>query len=259
MRPLGLGPFETLCKERFLLAQLLARDIRARTRGTLLGGFWLLLQPALQILAFWFLLDLVLKARSPGSIRYLDYFLAGMLPWLFFSESLVRSLNVLIEFSPLYQKSRFPVQVLPLIPPTLNLGIYAPIYGVTLALLEGPLAGVKAIGVIFCLYLWTLPLSYLVALGGLFIRELRQIFPFLMSLLLYMTPVLYAPDLLPAAFRWLLRLNPLADVMALIQGILHGLPIEPGQWLRPLGLWLLLLVPSWRLFRGSEPHFRELL
>lgn len=258
-RPLSFGPFTALYRERFLIGQLVRRDIAARTSGTLLGGVWLLLQPALQVFAFWFLLDLVFRVRAPGTVSYLDYFLAGMLPWLFFSDTLIRALTVLSEFAPLYQKTRFPIHVLPLVPPILNFGIFAPIYFLTFTVLLGLNAGLMAVFVMLLLALWSIPLSYLIAILGLFVRETRQVFPFLMSLLLYGTPILYAPEMLPEQLRWLLALNPLADLIALIQGALHGFAIEPWHWLRPLGLWLILLVPSWLLFRASEPHIREVL
>lgn len=256
---LSLGPFSALYEERFLMGQLLIREIASRTSGTLLGGLWLLLQPALQVLAFWFLLDLVFKVRSPGTVSYLDYFLTGMLPWLFFNDTLIRSQTVLSEFAPLYQKTRFPIKVLPLLPPLLNVGIYAPIYGLTLWALQGSAAALKAFLVILLLGVWVIPLTYLMAVLGLFARETRQVFPFLMSLLLYVTPILYAPDMLPEAFRPYLILNPLADVIALIQGCLHDGAIPHGTGLRPLALWLLLIAPSWILFRRTEPHLREML
>lgn len=256
--PISLGPFGALYRERFLIWQLLLREIAARTSGTVLGGIWLLLQPALQVLAFWFLLDLVFQVRSPGTVSYLDYFLTGMLPWLFFSETLIRSLTVLTEFSPLYEKTRFPIHALPLVPLLLNLGIFAPIYFLTTTFFLDFERGLASVLIMLGLAIWCIPLTYLIAIIGLFIRETRQVFPFLLSLALYATPILYAPDMLPLSLRWLLAFNPLADVIALIQGLLHSSPLDPMHWLRPLTLWLLLL-PSWRLFRASEPHIREVL
>jgi len=124
----GFSPIVLLFRQRFLILQLLRRDIVGRTRGTLLGWLWLIAQPALQVIAFWFLLDIVFQMRSPGQVRYLNYFLIGMLPWLYLSEVLNRSINVLNEFAALYQRSRFPVAVLPLLPMVMGLLIYLPVY-----------------------------------------------------------------------------------------------------------------------------------
>lgn len=253
------GPFQVLGQQRELLYRLLKRDIAARTSGALLGGVWLLAQPALQVLSFWFLLDFVLRVRAPGKVAFVDYFLTGMLPWLFVSEIMTRNLSVLNEFGALYQRTVFPLKALPLLPVLAAGIIYAPTYAVVAGVLAGPLAAVSA-GLIMCgLLVWVLPACYLLAVLGLFIRELRHLFPFLLTMVMYLTPILYSPDMLPPGFRALLVFNPFADVVALIHSLLHGPPATLGNLLRPLLCWALLLGPAWVLFHRAEPHMREVL
>jgi lipopolysaccharide transport system permease protein len=255
----GITPLLLLFRQGFLILQLVRRDIVSRTRGTWLGWVWLIAQPALQVIGFWFLLDIVFQVRSPGQVRYLNYFLIGMLPWLYISDVLNRSVNILTEFGSLYQRSRFPVAILPLLPMVLGMLIYLPVYMGVAIFFQNWLAGLKALGIQLLLFVWLIPFAYALSVLGLFVREVRQLFPFLMTMLMYVTPILYAPEALPASIRWALTLNPLADVMALIQGWIHGFPIEPGNWQRPLALWLILLTPAWILFRRTEPHMREVL
>ena len=224
-----------------------------------MGGIWLVAQPALQVVAFWFLLDFVFRVRSPGRITFLAYFLTGMLPWLFISEVLNRSLNILSEFGALFQRTRFPVSVLPLLPLVLNIFIYLPVYILVAIYFQGWLAGFKALVILATLFVWIIPFAYLLAVLGLFVREVRQVFPFLLTMIMYVTPILYAPDMLPESVRWLMVFNPMADVVALIQGWIHDFPVEQGNWLRPLLLWLALITPSWILFQRTEPHMREVL
>lgn len=255
----GLHPLRILVRQRFLIVQLLKRDIASRTSGTWMGGLWLIIQPSLQVIAFWFLLDLVFRARSPGTITYLEYFLTSMLPWLFISDSLNRSLTVLSEFGALYQRTRFPVSVLPLLPVVLSAIIYLPIYCFVAAFFQGGLAGLKALVIIAGLFIWVYPFAYFLAVIGLFVREVRQIFPFMLTMLLYVTPVMYAPEMLPDSVRWMLAFNPFADIVALLQGWLHDFPVEPGNVLRPLLLWVCSAAPAWLLFKRTEPHMREML
>ena len=84
-------------------------------------------------------------------------------------------------------------------------------------------------------------------------------FSFAMTMVMYLTPILYASEMIPEVLRGLLIFNPMADVMALIQGWIHGFPVTAGQFFRPLGLWLVLLAPAWAIFHRSEPHMREML
>lgn len=252
-----LAPFITLIDHRNLLFRLLRREVTGRTSGTWLGGLWLVAQPALQMGAFWFLLDLVLKVRTPGKVAFVDYFLTAMLTWLFISEVLSRSLTVLSEFSPLYQRTVFPVQVLPMVPLLMGVMIYVPVMWVVVWLLAGGAAAAMSLPLLLTLAIWLMPFCYLLALLGLFFRESRQVFPFLLTLLMYLSPVLYQPEALPASLRPLMAWNPVADWLSVIQHLVHDLPLESVQLWRIGVLWILLLPPAWVLFRRAEPQMRE--
>jgi len=253
------APFQAAYTHRYLLFLLFKRDITTRTSGTLLGDAWLLVQPALQILAFWFLLDIVLKIKFPSRVSFVDYFLVGMLSWLFISEVLSRSLNVLSEFGGLYRRAVFPVLILPLLPLLLSTLLYVVVMGITVSLLEGISSVPIAILAILLLSVWLIPFCYILSIIGLFIKDIGQFFPFLISVSLYLSPILYLPSQMPEAMQWVLIINPLADLMALIHAGIQDLSWTWGNVWRPLMLWLLLLGPGWVLFRRAEPHIREML
>ncbi len=254
-----IEPFKILFTQRTLLRLLIRRDIVNRTAGTLLGGLWVLAQPALQMLAFWFLLDFVLKVKFPGQVSFVNYFLIGMVPWVLIAEVLGRSMTVLNEFSALYRRSLFPLSILPVIPLIMAALIYGTVFAITVAVLEGPAQALSAVGIIAVLVVWLLPFCYFLVVIGLFVKDVAQVFPFVLTMLLYLTPILYMPEMLPEQLRAFLVFNPFADVMALIHAALQGLPFTAGQLLRPLLLWALLLAPAWMLFRRTEPHMREAL
>ncbi|MDM8557889.1 ABC transporter permease [Candidatus Parabeggiatoa sp. HSG14] len=253
------GPFQAAYKHRYLLFLLIKRDIITRTSGTLLGDAWLVFQPALQILGFWFLLDIVLKIKFPGGVAFVDYFLIGMLPWLFISEILTRSLTVLTDFSGLYRRAIFPIVILPLLPVFLSTLLYVGVMAITAGLLEGIHAIPIAVLTILLLAIWLIPLCYLLSIISLFLKDIGQIFPFLIVITLYLTPILYMPAQMPEQMHWVLVLNPVADLMALIHAGIQELPWAYGNIWRPVGIWLLLLGPAWVLFRRAEPHIREML
>jgi lipopolysaccharide transport system permease protein len=133
------------------------------------------------------------------------------------------------------------------------------VFTITVAVLEGLFHAMLTIGVIATLLVWLLPFCYLLAVVGLFVKDIAQVFPFVLTMALYLTPILYIPEMLPEGLRVFLVLNPFADVMALIHAVLQGLPFTTGQWVRPLFLWGLCLAPAWVLFRRAEPLMREAL
>lgn len=257
---LGLWkPWQLALRHRYLLYLLIKRDIATRTSGTLLGDAWLLFQPTLQIFGFWFLLDVVLKIKFPNGVAFINYFLIGMLPWLFVAEVTSRSLNVLSELSSLYQKAVFPIVVLPLFPILLSSLLYALVMAITVGVLQGVQAMPIGAGIIILLGIWLIPFCYLLSVIGLFLKDLGQFFPFLITITLYLTPILYLPQLMPPSMQWALVINPMADIMSLIHASIEGLPWNTANLVRPLGLWWLLLGPAWVLFRRAEPHVREML
>ncbi|OQW94117.1 MAG: ABC transporter permease [Beggiatoa sp. IS2] len=252
-------PIQAAYHHRYLLFLLIKRDVITRTSNTLLGDVWLLFQPALQIVGFWFLLDVVLKIKLPSSVPFINYFLIGMLPWLFISEVTMRSLTVLAEFGGLYRRAVFPIVILPLFPLLLSTLLYALVIAITAGLLEGVHTMLTAAMTILVLAVWLMPFCYLLAIIGLFLKDIAQFFPFLITITLYLTPILYMPASMPEPMKWVLTVNPIADVMALIHAGIQDLPWSEANVWRSLGVWLAFLGPSWVLFRRAEPHVREML
>jgi lipopolysaccharide transport system permease protein len=253
------GPAGLLFSQRSLLKLLIRREMVSRTSGTLLGGAWMLVQPTLQVLGLWFFLHVVLKVRSPGQVPFVDYFLVGMIAWMMMSEILQRNLTVLVEFGSLYQRTIFPLPILPLLPILVSGAIYGTVFMVVSTAQGGIEAGLKAGLAAALLLLWLMPFSYLLAVLGLFVREARQVVPFALTLLMYLTPIMYMPELLPEGLRPWMALNPLADIMALLHAAVQGGAWTWGNAMRPLLLWAVLLPGAWMLFKRTEPHMREAL
>jgi lipopolysaccharide transport system permease protein len=244
---------------RQLLRVLVRRDVSLRTTNTAMGWVWLVLQPGLQVLAFWFLFDLVLQVRLQGRLPFLDYFLAGIVLWLMIAEILMRSLSVLNDYRSLYQRTPFPVAILPMVPILVSGLIYSVVYGSTMALLGGPVSGLGGVLTVFLVLIWLVPFAYLVAVAGLFLRDFAQVFPFVLTMTLYLTPILYAPSMIPDPLRWVLHINPVADIMATAHFLAQSEPVTTGNLVRPVLVWLVLLVPSLVVFRRLVPHMREAL
>ena len=95
------------------------------------------------------------------------------------------------------------------------------------------------------------------ALLGLFVRDARHVIPFLLTMVMFLTPILYVPQQLPESLRGFLVLNPFADIMAIVHFFLQDMPITVGNIVRPFVLWFFLLGPAWTLFNRAEPHMRE--
>jgi lipopolysaccharide transport system permease protein len=253
-------PLSLAWRRRSLLAVLVQREITARTAGTWLGVVWLGLQPVLQVVGFWFLLVVILRVRSgSNAMPFVDYFLLGMAWWLLLAESISRAASVMSEFAPVYQRNPFPLGLLPLVPWLVAVATYAVVLSILTLMLVGPLAlpGLWLLLLLFAL--WLLPWLYAVAVVSVFYKDLLQALPLLLTALLYLSPVLYMPDMFPLAWRSWFSFNPMADWLALLHGWVQGGAWDWVNLARPWLWWLALAAPAWTLFCRAEPQVREAL
>lgn len=254
-----LVPLRACVSHASLLRMLVKRDLVNRTSGTLLGKLWPLLQPALQVLGFWFLFDIVYGMRIERGNGFLEYMLIGMLPWLLLTEVLTRSANLFREFSALYRRTPFPIELLPVLILVIPALVHVLVFSAVVLAFHGPLAALQSLIVVPLLLLWLLPLLLLFSVLGLFLRDFAQALPFVLMLLMYSTPILYFPDMLPEGMQQWLWLNPFADLVAVIHAVVDATTVEWQPVARLFGLWLVLLAPCWAIFRRSLPHVREVL
>src|SRR5690349_6144781 len=105
----------SLLRHRGLIQSLVARDLKARYRGSVLGFFWSFVNPLLLLLIYTFIFTVVMPAAHPGLEPYALFMFCGILPWTWFSASLLESSNVLIAGGNLIRKVLFPAEVLPIV------------------------------------------------------------------------------------------------------------------------------------------------
>ncbi len=252
-------PLRSVYKNRSLYSILVKRDIVNRTSGTVLGKLWPLVQPTLQVLGYWFLFDIVFAMRANRGPDYLEYLLSGMVPWLCIAEILTRSTMMFREFSSLYRRNPFPLEILPVLIMTIPCLVFGTVYFILNLLLGGPEKAMLSLLVMPMLMLWLLPLCFLLPVLGLFIKDFTQAIPFLLMITMFLTPILYFPTMLPESFRQFIWLNPFSDLMAVIHGLVQGSEYTWLNLCRPFLIWFLLLGPAWLIFRRSIPHIREVL
>lgn len=241
-------PFESIWRNRRLIQSMARRDVLARYRGSFGDVFWTILNPLLLMATYFFVFGIVLRTRfGPDGSRtgFALYFLAGMLPWLAFSEPVGRSAFVVLEHRNFVKKLVFPLDTLPVVQVlsgfTTELFAIA-IYVIGLLLLRGSLpASVLWLPVIVIpQILFTLGLCWILAALGAYARDLGQIMGFLLTLWFFITPICYPEGQLPASAMILLKKNPLFVMVHGYRAIfLEGhAPDFSSLW----KLWLLAVV-----------------
>src|SRR5579864_8145994 len=104
-----------LPRYRGLIQSLVARDLKARYRGSVLGFFWSFINPLLLLLIYSFVFTTVMKNQTKGVQPYALFMFCGILPWTWFSSSLLEASGSLIAGGNLIKKVLFPAEVLPIV------------------------------------------------------------------------------------------------------------------------------------------------
>jgi lipopolysaccharide transport system permease protein len=215
---------------RELLYFLIWRDLKVRYRQTLLGVGWVILQPLLTTIVFTVFMSKLVRVPSDG-VPYPLFAYAGLLPWIFFSNSVSTSTYSLISNSYIITKVYFPRLIIPaaivgvrlvdfMVASVVLIGLM-PAYGVSVkaGILLLPLLVGEIALLTFALSLWfsVLNIRY---------RDVGTLLPVLIQLLMFISPVLYPSSLVPDRWRLLYSLNPMAAIIEAIRASLFGLPFD---------------------------------
>jgi lipopolysaccharide transport system permease protein len=207
---------------RDLLRELVARDIKVRYKGSILGVAWSLVNPLLQMLVFYFLFRLVLRFNIS---RYSSFVLSGVLVWGWFQSSLSHAAGVITASRDLVKRPGFRPAILPVTTVTtylIDFSLSLPILILFLILEGGSIhPTIFALPmVIICQFILTLGLAYWISMVNVFFRDTQQLLTLALRLLFYLSPVFYEAKVIPEPYMTWYRLNPMVHLLDAYRAIL---------------------------------------
>lgn len=232
-----------LPRYRALIQSLVARELKARYRGSVLGFFWSFVNPLLLLLIYTFVFKYVMPAAPPGTDPYPLFMFCGLLPWTWFSASLIESSGVLISGGNLIKKVLFPAEILPIVTVTANMVHFflaLPILVFFLIWYRAPLTPFELAWfpiVVLVQYVFTLGCALILSALTVHFRDIRDILANLLTLWFFATPIIYSYQAAPALAVRFMNLNPFAHLAISYQEILFfpG-PFGHWKWLVALGM-----------------------
>ncbi|HUP22738.1 MAG TPA: ABC transporter permease [Thermoanaerobaculia bacterium] len=258
-----------LWRERHLVRELTRREVVARYRGSWLGGAWALLEPLLQFALYTFVFAVVFRARwgtgDEGPGEYALQLFAGLSLYNLFAEPAVSAPNLVLSHRHFVRKAVFPLETLPLarflsasVPALTSLAL---LLVVLLFLGRGPLTTwlllpLALVGPV----LFSLGAVYFLAAIGVFVRDVGHVVRLAVMAGLFLSPVFYSLDRLPASWqRWLL-LNPFSHFVRDLRRVaLDGLPPVWLPWAIALAASALLALLAYAWFDRSQRAFADVV
>lgn len=247
-----------------LIKHLALREIKARYKQSFLGIFWVVLNPLLQMIILSFIFSQIIRTDSLG-VPYPIYLYTGLLPWNFFSIALGSSLGVLVENAPLLKKIYFPREILVLSVITAKLIDFlfsVIIFLVLMVWFNIPFTPVMILFIplflIQCIFMFGLGL--LLSSLNLLYRDIQYLFNLVIILWFYLTPIIYATELLPAHYQWIFKFNPMAVFITSYRDVLlSGKLPNMGNLAMATAISLIIFVISYKLFKRLEGMFADVV
>lgn len=261
--------FRLLLRHRRLALAMAQRELTSRYAGQALGSFWVIGHPLFQMMVYLLIFGVVFRVRIDQSLEmprdYTVYILSGLIAWLSIQPALTSAPTSIISNTTLVKQFSFEVEVLPIKDVLIGMVFWA--------------VGIAIIAIyVFARYLslpWTyllLPYLFLVHFTlmvgcawflssvSVFFRDLKDIITVLVTMGVYVLPVVYLPKWVPAVFQPFIYANPFSSIIWMYQDVLYFGRIEhPIAWVVGTLFAIIAFSAGHRLFQRLRPMFGSAL
>jgi lipopolysaccharide transport system permease protein len=261
-----LSNLANLLRYRPLVQSLVARELKARYRGSVLGFFWSFINPLLLLSIYTFVFTVILPNQNKVAQPYALFMFCGILPWNWFATSLMEASGALVSGGNLIKKVLFPAEILPIVSVLANMVHFFLGLTILAAFVIGyrhwpDLAGLAWFPVVVLVQLvFTLALSLFFAALTVHFRDIRDLLSNLLTFWFFATPIIY-PWLDPnvIAYKRLFDLNPFTHIAVAYQEILFfDGPVGHAKWLVALGVFSVgLFLAAYWFFDRLRDSFAE--
>lgn len=255
------GRLRRLLAYRSLVKYLVRKEIKVRSRGTYLGAAWTLMNPLLTIVMYFVVFQYIFLVNIPN---FLAFFLVGFLMWVFFSRTASAAATCILDNEAIIKKTAFPLETLPVAVVLHHLFHHVVALAIALPLMLifwGAKLSVNLLWVAVLLaafVCFTLAVALWLSTIGLFFRDARDILDVGLPILMWATPIFYAPEMAPPILHPVLVANPLSSFISAVRAVLLGGHGPSRLHLALIALWTAgtFLTGLW-LFARHSPRFAE--
>ncbi len=253
--------FALLTRNRQLTWEMTRREIADRYAGQILGTFWAIGHPLALMGLYVFVFAWVFQVKMGGTadlpLDYTTYLLAGLIPWMAFQESMNKGTTVILGNANLVKQVVFPIEVLPVKTVIASLGtqvVATAVLVVYVLARYGGLPWTYLLLPVLMLFqaMAMIGVAYVLAAVSVYFRDLKDMVQVFCLAGMYVMPVFYQPDMVPAPFRILLYFNPFSYMAWCYQDACYFGRLE-HPW-----AWPAFFVGSAAAFYGGYRVFRKL-
>jgi teichoic acid transport system permease protein len=252
--------FRELWRRRDFAYELSRSTLRIQQANTVIGKFWLVLNPLLLAGVYYFLV-MVISSGSHRGPEYFAHLVAGIFAFYFISNSMIGGAASITGASRLVMNASFPRLLLPISAvrtafgrflPTVPIFVIFYVFGGTTLKWQQLLS----IPVFLLIMIFSIGLAAFFAALQVYFRDTTAFLPYLNRILLYISPVLYYPDQMRHYFKLIGAFNPLFPLLgAFSDTLVRGIVPSAGVWLASTAWAIVSLLFGCWFFMSREREF----
>ncbi len=251
---------------RDLLFNLVKREIAGRYKQSILGYFWVVLNPFFQMLVMTLVFSKIMRISIPG-VPYFLFLYVGLLPWTFFVNSVNSAMGNLVGMGSLIKKVYFPREIIVLaavLAKVVDLILASLIFVLFMIIFRQSTnlaLDLAVVPMIFLIqFIFSFGIGLFVSALNLFYRDVQYLMSLILMLWFYLTPVVYPIEMVPEKLRIVFSLNPMSVLTNAYRRVILGGSLPNLAHLTvALLVSLIILVIGWRVFKKLEGRFADVV
>jgi lipopolysaccharide transport system permease protein len=245
---------------REMIYNLVKKDLRGRYKGSVLGFLWTFVNPLLQLIVYTLVFSTIMRINVD---KFYMYLFIALIPWIFFTTSILGGTVSIIQNKDLIKKIYFPRIVIPI--STVLATFMNMVFSMIVVIFTLFISG---IGISY--YILLLPvimiLEFFLVLGmvflfsslNVFFRDIEHILSIIMMIWFYMTPIVYTVEMIPEKYKPLFYLNPMTNIIIFYRDILFYKKMPSFGFMGGIFLYsIIMIVIGFLIFQKLQKNFVE--
>ena len=253
--------FCNIYRYREMLINMVRRELRGKYKGSIVGFLWTFINPLLQLVVYTIVFSNIMRM---GVSNYEIFLFVALIPWMFFSTSVLSGAGSIIYNQSLVTKIYFPREILPLSVVTSNFinMIYCSVIVLAVVLFYHMNLNLEVwfmLPVIaFIEYILVIGIVLIVSALTVYFRDLEHILGIIIMAWQFLTPVMYPESFVPSQYQAILYLNPMTPIIISFRDVLYYGKMPVVENLVYAFLWsLIIFICGFLLFGKLQKDFAE--
>ena len=258
-----LATWRECWQRRDLIRMLSLRDVKVRYTQTVLGMLWAVINPLVSLLLLLFVFHVVVKVDT-GGVPPILFTVSGLCAWNYFAKVVGESGLSIVGAQELVKKIYFPRLIIPIskaLGALIDLIIVLLFLAILLIVYRYPV-DVHTLLLIPCiLLLFFIASGFGIWVAALTIRfrDFHYIVPVALRIGMFISPIAFNTNIVPAEYKWLMGLNPLTGIIDAFRYALFQTPFDSSIMLMSLGIGVILSIGGLYYFVSMEKYIADIV